>query len=224
MPDPTPTPTHLSIQGIQEKQNNSFYVSNVESLSSFFHEATGSINLEPFFDSNVVWYFDFSWNIDGEFEKEIIFNWELGEGELYWYRIETECSELNCQTGSLSDNCTANMTTITTVAARNVTEVCEILNSSTSLNPPINQKITSIKRYSRPVVKSETSDDCNILYEQEICHIPECLDYCVDEDVIFELEFKSIAIDAIFNHNASGVIFVSGNVETPDNRDRKSVV
>jgi len=105
-------------------------------------------------------------------------SWNIGSGPYYWYRVESLCQQIDCEnTGIGYDGCPI-MTIITTVAARNVDELCTLL-ASPLTRAPLAAKVTSIKRYSRPVFRAEIPDgQCNNLDDVEFCHIPACLDYC----------------------------------------------
>lgn len=162
---------------------------------------------------------EFLWRIEGLAEKEISFGWNVGEGEYYWYRVEGECGSVNCENSGVDASGCNKMTFVTVVSARNVAEVCDALNSP-RINPPANLRVAFIKRYSRPVLKGSVPDDqCNILEEQEFCHIPECLDYCVDETIAIPAVMSMSSIDFMEFRQMSGGLSLSGSSET--NRDRR---
>lgn len=161
--------------------------------------------------------FDSSWNVEGVFSSGFRSEWAVGEGELYWYRVQSSCGELKCDAnGMLYPDC-RNMTLMTVVPARNLAELCGKL-SNPSVNPPVNFRITSVKRYARPVERSDLSPECNSLEEQEFCQIAECLDYCLDQDVRQVASFSMRAIESIFEVNMSGGPLFYGQVQT--NRHR----
>lgn len=161
---------------------------------------------------------EFSWRIDGALEKELEFQWNVGEGEYYWYRVEGECGKVNCENNVVDADQCNEMTFVTVVSARNVAEVCEILKSP-RLNPPVNMRVAFIKKFSRPVLKGSVLDDqCNTLEEQEFCQIPECLDYCIDEEVVVPSYVSMSYIDLLEFMDTSGGVFISGSSETNRNR------
>lgn len=161
---------------------------------------------------------DFSWRVEGLAEREISFQWNVGEGEYYWYRVEGECGSVNCENSGVDASQCNKMTFVTVVSARNVAEVCEAL-SSPRINPPVNLRVAFIKRYSRPVLKGSVPDDqCNTLDEQEFCHIPECLDYCVDETVAIPATMSMSSIDFLEFRQMNGGISLGGSSETNRNR------
>lgn len=160
----------------------------------------------------------FSWRVDGVLEKEIDFQWNVGEGEYYWYRVEGECGKVNCENSGIDADQCNNVTFVTVVSARNVSEVCEILKSP-RLNPPVNLRIAFIRRFSRPVLKGSVPDDlCNTLQDQEFCQIPECLDYCIDEEVVVPSYMSMLSIDFLEFRDMSGGFFIRGSSETNRNR------
>ena len=181
---------------------------------------TGSISIS----SNVEFYFaqasqrEFSWRVDGLAEKEISFEWNTGEGEYYWYRVEGECGKVNCENSGVDSSQCNQMTFVTVVSARNVSEVCDALNSP-RINPPVNLRVALIKKYSRPVLKGSAPDDqCNTLEEQEFCHIPECLDYCIDETVAIPAIMSMSSVDFLELREMTGGFSLGGSSETNRNR------
>lgn len=161
---------------------------------------------------------DFSWRVGGLLEKEISFRWNAGEGEYYWYRVEGECGRVNCKDSGVDASQCDNMTFVTVVSARNVSEVCDALKSP-RINPPVNLRVAFIKKYSRPVLKGSVPDEqCNTLDEQEFCHIPECLDYCVDETITVPAVMSMSVIDFLESREMSGGFSLGGSSETNRNR------
>ena len=181
---------------------------------------TGSISIS----SNVEFYVgqssrrEFSWRVGGSAEKEISFGWNVGEGEYYWYRVEGECEKINCENSGVDASQCNKMTFVTVVSARNVSEVCDALNSP-RINPPVNLRVAFIKKYSRPVLKGSVPDDqCNTLEEQEFCHIPECLDYCIDETIIIPATISMSALDFLKFKEMTVRLSLGGSSETNRNR------
>lgn len=110
-------------------------------------------------------------------EKGLPVSWNTGPGPLYWYRVESVCEEPICENGALQYPC-PKMTTITTVAAPSIPDLCDIL-ANPSVNTPLRSKILSLRRYTRPVLKIVGQpDECNVLEEVEFCQVPECEDFC----------------------------------------------
>lgn len=191
-------------------------------------DPSGSITVTPTgfisLSSNVEFHFgqssqkEFSWRVGGLLEKEISFEWNVGEGEYYWYRVEGECGKVNCENSGVDASQCNQMTFVTVVSARNLPEVCEALNSP-RINPPVNLKVAFIKKYSRPILKGSVPDDqCNTLDEQEFCHIPECLDYCIDETVAIQATMSMSSVDFLELREMTGGFSLSGSSETNRNR------
>lgn len=156
------------------------------------------------------------WSVQGVFSSVFRSEWEVGEGEYYWYRVQGSCGEVRCDTnGILYPDC-ENMTFMTVVAARNVTELCQTLSNPT-INPRVDFRLESIKKYTRPVARSG-SDECNELEDQEFCQVAECLDYCLDQDIRQGMSFSMRAIESIFNFEMSGLLRLSGQVQTDRNK------
>lgn len=110
-------------------------------------------------------------------EAELPVSWNAGAGPFYWYRVEGVCEEPTCENMGIGYDC-PRMTVITTVAARSLTELCEIL-ATPRVNAPLITKIHTVMRYGRPVFKRDIqTGECNTLQELEFCQVPECLDYC----------------------------------------------
>lgn len=157
-------------------------------------------------------FFESSWRVEGLFEKEFLSEWNTGEGDYYWYRIEGTCGEMKCDTHGVEYPDCKNVRFFTVVAARNIGEVCDLLKSPV-YTPPVNLKLSKIEKYSRPVAKENIVEgECNILEEQEFCQIAECLDYCVDEDVVVFFNIKTTPIEFIFEYQPQGSFSLSGNV------------
>lgn len=185
---------------------------------NFSHSFSGSLELGGSAESVALISkgLDSSWSIDGVFESGFVSEWRIGEGEYYWYRIEGSCGESRCDTtGVVYETCNR-MTFMTVVGARNVSELCENL-ANPVINPRIDFKISSIRKYSRPFERIQ-SDECNTLEEQEFCNIPECLDYCIDQDVKQNMSFSMQAIESSFFAEMRGGVSLSGRIQTDRNR------
>lgn len=157
--------------------------------------------------------FESSWNIDGVFSSGFVSEWAVGEGEYYWYRVESSCGEMKCDSNGIYYPDCRNMTFMTVVPARNIVELCQKL-SNPSINPPVNLRISSVKKYARPLERSSTSPECNSLEEQDFCQIAECLDYCIDQDILQRVSFSMRAIESVRVLEMSGGPSVYGQVQT----------
>jgi hypothetical protein len=161
---------------------------------------------------NVYGELESSWSVDGISETEFVSEWNVGEGDYYWYRVEGACGEMRCDTtGILHDSC-ERMTFMTVVGARNLSELCYKL-ANPVINPKVDFRLSSIRKYSRPIGRSD-SDICNTLEEQEFCQIAECLDYCIDQDIVERINFSARAIEATLIVEMSGGFSLYGQVQT----------
>lgn len=172
------------------------------------------INGSAIVQSDSVFEFFSSWKV--LYEEEIGFEsfWNIGDGERYWYRVEGVCSKLDCEkigAKIIGEECKAQYLFLTVVTARSLKELCKILNSPVT-STPVKVQIKSIKKYSRPLEKDlENPDECNFLVEQQFCQIPECFQYCIDEQIDFVFPFRSIQ-SRIYNlQSSSNPIYLSGS-------------
>lgn len=182
-----------------------------------FYEFSGNLNLEGSAELlGVTHFYDFTSNWNTLYEDEVGFNsfWNIGDGERYWYRIEGICTKINCQTFGteiVEEECKAEHLFLTVVTARSLKELCKNLNNPT-ITAPVKVQIKSIKKYSRPLAKDQSDvDDCNFLTEEQFCHIPECFQYCIDQQIDFSFGFNS-SVKIIFISDINPTIInVSGS-------------
>lgn len=156
---------------------------------NLYHQGSGLISLassvDTDFSASASYDLFTSWRIMGSLEVDVTTSWNVGAGAWYWYRVEGECGPVECETFGMSYNGCNRMRFVTTVSARNLSELCDTLQNPRT-NAPVNLKIATIQKYSRPVFRGSTpADECNIMQEVEFCHIPECLDYCPEEAAPF---------------------------------------
>lgn len=183
-------------------------------ISSVFIESKGGIsieNTEPVkalvkFNLN----FNFNWQVNNTVSKDIRFLWGLGQLNIYWYRVVGKGTTSNCLP---QDPCCQKF--ILNVHARSLSELCQKLSQRRYKFP-----IESVQRFSRPaensVIASEeangTNHDCNNLIDVEVCDIPDCADFCVQQDLTLNLGFNmSVQVDAFKAHEAEGSVFVRGS-------------
>lgn len=115
--------------------------------------------------------------------------------------MEGKCGKVVCDEFGIQHNKCNSMTFFTTVSARSLAELCDTL-ASPSLNAPVNLKINSVKRYSRPMFKDQTDpEQCNVLDDFEFCHVPECMDYCEEEVGSASVQFANL----ISNHESNAL-------------------
>lgn len=156
---------------------------SITTVPNLYHNASGSVELSsPAVDPSTSVFFSLqtSWNVRGDLEVDLDTSWNIGEGAYYWYRVESECGEVTCDEFGVERRECNRMTIITTVSARSIAELCDTLGNPRT-NAPLVARISSIRRYGRPTFRDQIQPgQCNTLEEVEFCHIPECLDYCVD--------------------------------------------
>ena len=181
---------------------------------SFEYSGSGSADLSG--SASIFWGVSaqqsFSWRISGVVEKELESSWRVGDGEYYWYRVEGECGEVTCDNFGVQHRNCKKMTFMTVISARNIAEVCENMQDPV-INAPVQTRIISIKRYSRPAGGTADAFDCNVLDDADFCHIPECLDYCVFERSVVDIPIRFFAIEHVFQATASGGILLGGKSE-----------
>lgn len=188
------------------------------SNSGFKHvkvEATGGIELGSNTTANYRFHKDLTllWNKQNEIRKDFTFMWNVGQLQTYWYRIVGKGKVDPCQP---NDGCCQKF--LLNVHARTPAELCEKL-SRRRLRFPIE----SVQRFSRPAETSAIANDeaaginhdCNTLIPVDVCHIPACADFCVEEDIRQTVGFfMKVQVDAFSNHEASGNVFISGSAGT----------
>jgi hypothetical protein len=156
---------------------------SITTVPNLYYSATGSVELSsPATEPTTTSFFSFStsWNVRGDLEVDLNTSWNVGEGAYYWYRVESECGEVTCDEFGVERRDCNSMTIVNTVSARSVAELCDTL-ANPRTNAPLVARISSIRRYGRPMFRDQIQpNQCNTLDEVEFCHIPECLDYCVD--------------------------------------------
>lgn len=140
----------------------------------------GGIGAAPADD---VYYFDLesTWKVQGNYALRFDSEWNVGETSFYWYRVETECTNLECPPIGFDENCPTIM--IVNVLARNLSSLCRQLRNRNLVG-----RIRRISRFSRPARRSQRElnmqsgidQSCDVLQDVPFCNIPECLDFCVD--------------------------------------------
>jgi hypothetical protein len=156
---------------------------SITTVPNLYHNASGSVELSSTLlnsSTTVFFSFDTSWNVRGELSLDLQTSWDVGLGAYYWYRVESECGQVTCDDFGVERRECNKMTLITTVSARSISELCDTL-ANPKTNAPLVTKILSIRRYGRPMFRSQIQPgQCNTLDEVEFCHIPECFNYCFD--------------------------------------------
>jgi len=153
------------------------------------------------------------WNLRAAIFKDLTFLWNLGELPAFWYRIIGKGRQGD-ECNLVADPCCQKF--IVNIHARTLGELCEKL-SQRRLNLPIE----SVQRFSRPAENSVVQQleaegdnfDCNELTPVEICGIPKCSEFCIDEDltVTFGFTINRVQIDAFLEAEAEGGVFIAGS-------------
>jgi hypothetical protein len=216
----------LDIGGLKTSGKNLLNVNN-----NFFVRSTGSLSIEGvgfYFINDTLFVSDgglslksdgtlinfkfnkdieFKWNTDLKLEKKVDFYWNLGQQIMYWYRVVGKGIVDPCIP---QDVCCGKI--IVNLHARSLSELCQKLSKRKYKFP-----IETVERFNRPaetvVVEEQESNgvnlDCNNLVDVELCSIPECADFCVDQDISLKTGFYFKAW-VVFQSTASGILQTSG--------------
>lgn len=217
----------LDIGGLKTSGKNLLNVNN-----NFFVRSTGSLSIEGagfhfindtiFISSGVLSLksddtlinfkfnkkLEFEWNTDLKLEKKIDFYWNLGQQIMYWYRVVGKGIVDPCIP---QDECCGKI--IVNVHARSLAELCQKLSKRRYKFP-----IETVERFNRPAQNTVVEEqelngvnlDCNNLVDVELCSIPECADFCVDQDIYLKTNFDFRAW-IVFQLEASGNLQTSGD-------------
>lgn len=151
----------------------------------------------------------FKWRLNSFVIKDTTFLWNLGQLTMYWYRVVGKGTTDPCLP---QDPCCQKF--ILNVHARSLAELCQKLSKRRYKFP-----IDFVQKFSRPtdndVVAAEEANginhDCNNLIDIDVCNIPECADFCVDQDIVEHVGFSiTLQVNAFKEHEASGVVTISG--------------
>jgi hypothetical protein len=152
----------------------------------------------------------FKWKQRAEINKEASFLWNTGQLNIYWYRVIGKGVNDPCLP---QDPCCSRF--ILNIHARSLPELCEKLSKRRFKFP-----IESVQRFSRPaensVVAFEEANglnhNCNTLQEVKVCGIPECADFCVDQDLRVVGGFSmKVQVNAFKLHTSQGSVVVAGS-------------
>lgn len=169
----------------------------------FVLSGTTPISIENFFNLSS------RWNVFNDLLFDREFEWNVGEIPLSWYTVIFQCPQnqgvdpddpTECITnGVLLPDCACDPEDVSytqIIAARGLRDLCTKLKQGT-LVPTLNCRIVSVQRSTNPVYNTDQSLDetaCNTVISEEPCVVPECVNFCVDDFVVFSgsLEFKVI--------------------------------
>jgi hypothetical protein len=190
----------VSLQGSSETS-----ISSASVLASGALRIDGSPSYNYIFKKNL----QIIYNLNGKIVKTLQFNWNLGQLTMYWYRVVGKGTTDPCIP---QEPCCQKI--IMNVHARSLTELCEKLSSRRFKFP-----IESVQRFRRSaenaVVTQEEQNginqNCNDLIPVEVCKIPACADFCVDQDIseVFGFSF-TVQVDAFKSFQAAGSVVLFG--------------
>lgn len=166
----------------------------------------------------------FLWKLRTQFVLDLTFLWSTGQLGIFWYRILGKARQGDtCDL--IADPCCQKF--IMNIHARTVAELCEKLSKRKFTLP-----IESIQRFKRPAALANMFDDwanqqdlvdafgengnnCDELEEVGYCHIPQCADFCVDQDILvpFEFDFAFVHVDSEFYYVTGNDVPTAGKVD-----------
>jgi hypothetical protein len=153
----------------------------------------------------------FEWDVVAERDVVQQFEWEFGDAIPYWFEVTSCCAPTTCDRFIVDDGGQCQQMQYTTIImAPDVESVCEQLTAR-----GFESKVCSISKFSKAVNKTDqdilsaegVDQSCNHLVFQEFCHIPACLEFCVDYDVKVDI---GIVFDTAQSHAAEGGIAIGG--------------
>jgi hypothetical protein len=154
----------------------------------------------------------FLWRILTTVEGTFEFLYNVGQLRIFWYRVVSKGIDPS-QTCPIQGNpCCQKY--VVTIHARTLGELCTKLSRRKFKFP-----IESVERFSRPAENSQLAADaaagndnvCQKLIPVEVCGIPECADFCVDQDLRASIGFRATAqINSFFAAESSGHAFIGG--------------
>jgi hypothetical protein len=151
------------------------------------------------------------WRVQAKIEREVTFLYNVGRLRMFWYRVVSKSIDgVECP---LQGNpCCQKF--IITLHARTIGELCEKLSRRRYKFP-----IESVQKFSRPAENAEVSVDeaagidvnCQQLIPVEICTVPACAEFCIDQDLRETIGYEDLVqVNAFFDATASGSAFVTG--------------
>lgn len=155
--------------------------------------------------------YTFTWRAQAVLEKDYTFYWNLGRLRIYWYRIIGKGRPGN-ECPLVADPCCQKF--IMNVHARTLGELCEKLQKRRYKFP-----IESVQRFSRPAQNAEVAadeadginHDCNTLTPIQLCNVPQCADFCVEQDLRQRIGFfMKVQLNAFKQYVATGAAFMGG--------------
>lgn len=155
---------------------------------------------------------NFYWNLRSKIERDCDFYWNLGQLNIFWYRIVSKpIAPNNCPI--VGNNCCQQF--VMNVSARSISELCQKLKNRNYKFP-----IQSVEKLSKPAENSQLAileqsgidPSCQNLVPVQICSVPACADFCIDYDLKQTMSMTLfVQINAFFYHNSEGSAFTSGS-------------
>jgi hypothetical protein len=190
---------------------------------SYHYNASGGISVEGSAVGAVsrvnTKEFTFSIRTRQTLEEPVDFKWNTGAIPQSHFRIISKCmpeDEEECQPISdPEDGCLRHA--VATITASTPADVCRQLSERGFKFP-----IVQFDRFTRPAqneqlaadIESGDFNDCNQLVPVEFCEIPDCLEFCVDFDLLllvkpsFEFDFTKVK-----EYVGGGTIIISGTAD-----------
>ena len=180
-------------------------------ITSAKYRPTGSVQI----DSRTVYNLKFDsavlkivYNINAQIERSVDFLWNTGQLTMYWYRVVGKGSTNVCMP---NDPCCQKI--ILNIHARSLSELCQKLTKRRYKFP-----IDFVQRYNRPAETTVVNNleangdnyDCNDLINVQVCQIPQCANFCVEQDLRLSFGFSMTAqVNSFYAHKASGSLYIS---------------
>lgn len=163
----------------------------------------------------------FLWDVRTVIEKLMTFLWNVGRLQMFWYRVVSKGLDGN---GCPLEGNPCCQKFIVNVHARTIAELCSKLSKRKFKFP-----IESVQKFSRPAenAASDALEDagipqtCQELIPVEICSVPACADFCVDQDLKApQIGFRiRVQVNSFFFAEGSGEGFYGGSAITTYHRN-----
>ena len=210
--------------GLTLPTSGEVFVSGVSGLKADYkYNASGGINIDGISGLAISRVnqkdFIFSVRTRQAITSPFLFNWNTGSIPINFYRVISRCEPEDPEKCSpISDpEDLCNRKSVVTLTGPTPAAVCTQL-TKRGFRFPIDQ----FDQFTRPGEPSQLAaglasgefNDCNTLVPIEFCTIPECLEFCIDFDLlllvkpIFEFDFTQVK-----EHTGDGTIFIGSCAE-----------
>lgn len=181
-------------------------------IGSATNNASGGVVIAGSSTANFKFFkkYRIDWKTKAEINGSLRFTWNVGKLAIYWYRVIGKGQSDPCLP---TDPCCEKV--VMNVHARTLAELCEKLSKRRFKFP-----IDTVQRFSRPAentvlaadAAAGDNHDCNNLVDVQICGIPQCADFCIDEDIRVNTGFNmTVLVDAFKTCVADGAVYVAGS-------------